>query len=201
MNDVLESSQAGRIDVPVLVDANKELEPRVTRCVYFTVEMDLPTPGWELRLAASGVHFPFFMLGISGVICSPGSDPRFRSPAQVDDLFDAIEDAPGLVVALSDILLPTGLLEVDGRAPARGDVYRVGQSLMQLAFLFRSEQIDRAQLDRGVARLGHEVAPSPEETRVFAEWSAQHIQRARESYQQLEAARRQLEWVEEGARR
>jgi hypothetical protein len=63
----------------------------MTRCTYFSIECDRPSPGWTLSL--SSAHIPFHMLGLTGVVLSPpGSTHEFSSTDDIRRLFDDVEE-------------------------------------------------------------------------------------------------------------
>ena len=99
------------LSIPVLVDDVKQ-HPRFgyTRCEYFTIECDMPSPGWVLRLAERRI--PFLMTGLSGVIYKPSlNEPLFTMPDQIEELFEIIEADNRASVGTADIWIPNSLIE------------------------------------------------------------------------------------------
>lgn len=180
-------------DIPVIVDAVKNLDYPITRCVYFTIEAILPeVVGY---LSNGDLNIPFLMLGLSGVICQPDvSNTLFEDPNQIDTLFDQIENIEGLIVAVSDIFFPTSLLRIDGKEPLRGDVYRVGLELMNMSYLFRSERIEYEEFSSECEKYKEKVKPSTIETKVFRKWSQLQIELSQKNYGSLSKDGRTLKW-------
>ena len=135
-------------------------------------------------------------MGISPVIYQPdGNSETFTSPASIDSLFDQIEKIEGLVVETSHIWLPNHLFtnideeissKTSGGLTDRGSVWRVGFNLFQMALQFQLEVISAEQYStecrEHVGDEGYQVAPSPDETEVFREWSSNQIEDARQNY-------------------
>lgn len=185
-----------KLDVPVMVDSVKDLIPPVTRCVYFTIESVLPESASFLRI--DDIDVPFFMLGLSGVICQPdGRTSRFTDPDQIDNLFNLIESVSGLVVGISDILLPTDVFFKEADLPKRGEVYRIEHELMQVFYMFRSERIDYDRFYQECSTRKEMIEISDEETIAFKKWSEQHVALAKKAHDSLIAEKMALESMEE----
>ena len=182
-------------DIPVIIDAVKNLEHHITRCVYFTIEAILPEAvGF---LSHEGLNVPFWMLGLSGVICQPDDTSKlFEKPEQIDTLFNQVEDIEGLVVAISDTFFPTSLFNKDETEQLRGSVYRVGLELMSLSFQFRLDHIEYKQFVSKCNKLKKNIRPSTSETDVFQKWSQNQIDRSKENYGSLSKEELTLAWKE-----
>ncbi|MDH5573350.1 MAG: hypothetical protein OEY89_16425 [Gammaproteobacteria bacterium] len=128
------------IKIPIIVDSVKDTELcRMTRCTYFTIENSEPAPNWTLRI--NDMDVGFYMIGLSGVIHSPPGDSQFfDTPEKYNQLFDAIERNGTLYVEMNDIWLPNELFpENSKRLPRRGDVFRIGSDLFNLAYVLKDE--------------------------------------------------------------
>jgi len=181
-----ESHQA----VPVIVDDVKR-HPGflMTRCTYFSIECDQPSPGWTLSL--KNAHIPFYMLGLSGIVLSPpGNEHEFVSASDIRELFDHIEAHDHLFVDVNDLWLPNACFPND--EIERGAVCRVGPRLFDLAFQFRHDLLPRQEFELLAREFGHEVTLSRRETEAFRAWSDGQIATAREQYHQKTSFA--LEW-------
>ena len=68
-------SPQDQITIPVIIDDVKKLENfSMSRCTYFSIQCDTPSPGWTLTIG--NISTSFLMMGMSGIIYSPadGSD-------------------------------------------------------------------------------------------------------------------------------
>jgi hypothetical protein len=165
--------------VPVVVDDVKRYGKfRMTRCTYFTIECDVPSSNWVLGLEKKSI--PFLLIGVSGLIIRPiGGGPLFDSPDSIENLFNTIESHPSLYVDINDFWLPNHLFQEPHR---RGEVYRVGNKLFHVAYLYREERISEGRFLRRCRELRANIRFSKKETRSFGIWSRLQIERARESY-------------------
>ncbi|MHC4359021.1 MAG: hypothetical protein ACYSTQ_09520 [Planctomycetota bacterium] len=56
--------------IPIIIDDIKRYDKfRMSRCTFFSIAYDLPSPDWVLELEDSSI--PFFLLGLSGIIWKP----------------------------------------------------------------------------------------------------------------------------------
>jgi hypothetical protein len=174
------------VSVPVCVDDIKTVSGfEYTRCDYFTIECDAPSPGWTLSLGSQKI--PFLMNALSGVIYRPsGAGALFTDPMEIERLFDTIEENGGLYVGHADIWLPNGLLEfVCAKRDfgiSRGTVVRVGLAAFQAATAFRMDAIDADRFLSVLHEFQHTVTFSHEENEAFASWRKWQVEMAKERF-------------------
>jgi len=175
------------ITVPLMVDDVKSLpEFAFSRCSYFTIECDVPAAGWELTLGAAEI--PFLMIGLSGIIYRPsGASAIFRSPGEIESLFETIEEDDRLSVGTADIWLPNEAIAhiLPDRKP-RGVTFRVGQELFLDSLAFRLEKMSQEQFEETALTLSEEVTYAEEEDKAFLEWRQKQVDLAREQYHEKE---------------
>jgi hypothetical protein len=156
--------------VRVLLDSisNSDGETPLARCIYFHIEVEESMDAWQLGV--EGASIPFFMVGLAGVLLAPTLDvPRFREVRQLLDLIKAIEAREGQSVETADVWFPARLLP-HPREIRRGDVLRVERELFLTATQVRAGGLDVVKTFSNFRRKGA-IERSPEETRVFADWS------------------------------
>ena len=164
--------------IPVMIDDYKQTDRiKMTRCNYFSIEGDLPSPGWTISLQDRDI--PFFLIGLSGIIVKPLSDERFGSPSSIEELFSAIEDNPSLFVDINEVWLPNFLFD---HAAQRGALYRIDHRLFSLALQFQNQQITLEKFlgEAREHRAGVEL--SAEETEAFRGWEANIVGDAKKTY-------------------
>lgn len=176
---------AGR-SVPVLVDSIKhESGFEMTRCVYFSIESDIPTAGWELRLGEE-VEAAFLMLGLSGILHQPiNGSGQFDDPEKIETLFAAIEESPELYVDTNDVWLPNSLFisAHDGKMGYEGQVFRIAFELFICAWQYRNGQLEKGMfLDIGGLSDTGSVRLSRVESKAFEEWHKGLIDETKERY-------------------
>ncbi len=167
--------------VPVVVEDVKSYPGfQFTRCLYFTMESEEPSPGWMLRIEAA--DFPFTMLGLSGIVQAPSFDePQFTSPDQLEDLIVAVEARDALYVSIADIWLPNALFNSAGHGE-RNAVFRLAVGLFSLAFEYRHARLSTRRFVVSVADLPNSIRYSPEETRAIGAWATRQMDLARERF-------------------
>jgi hypothetical protein len=183
------------ITVPLMVDDVKSHpEFAFSRCSYFTIECDVPAPGWELTM--EDARIPFLMIGLSGIIYCPfGKSAIFRSPGEIESLFETIEQDGRLSVGTADLWLPNAVMKgiLPDRKP-RGVSFRVGQELFRRALAFRLDRIPQDQFEDMVLDMSQELTYSEEEDRAFLEWRQKQVDLAKEQYRKTEE--HALKWRE-----
>jgi hypothetical protein len=165
-------------NVPVIIDDIKiYLNFQMTRCTYFTVESDFPSPNWFLQL--NNHQLPFYLLGLSGIIFKPfGDSETFESVELINEVFNLIESNTSLYIDTNDIWLPNFLF----KEHKRGQIYRIENDLFLKAFLFRETKIDEEEFLIYCKEFFKSLYYSSKETEVFHEWINQQINEAREIY-------------------
>jgi hypothetical protein len=155
--------------VPVLLDAfSDEGEISLVRCLYFHIEVDETLGLWTL--GAGIAQIPFFMVGLAGILLAPSvTEPRFVSVPQLSNLFSAIEARDGQSVETGDIWFPQRFLPYRNQIH-RGAVLRIEPKVFLTAMQVRAGGRDFTEAFENVTSEGA-MENSPEETRVFAEWS------------------------------
>jgi hypothetical protein len=178
--------------IPVMVDSIKKVEDfDMSRCTYFTIETDGPSPDWHL--GTEGIDIPSYLLGISGIIYKPlGDKDVFETPQSVDELFDLIESHPELYVDTNDIWLPNDLFE--GQPHERGHLYRVDPDLFKEAYAYRQDRIPKDQFIKFCKGMRGAVIFSEVETEAFKGWQEGQIEVAKKKYH--ERPERALKYTE-----
>lgn len=161
--------------LPVIINS-AGTDPQVSRCIYFHIELDETLDPWRLSLGS--VRFPFFMLGLSGILYEPADGTqRFNKSSQIAELIRLIEEVEGRSVETSYLWLPSKLIaQNEGH---RNDVFRIGIKLFALATQFRGGGIDIVKFLHDTIALDNEVSKSPEETAAFGIWAEEEIQSGR----------------------
>ena len=179
-------------DVPVIIDSVKGDGLNMTRCTYFSIECDTPIPNWYLHTRSGGV--PFFMLGLSGIICYPPGDHStllFGSASSFSELTEEVEQHEGLYIDIQSLWLPGTALQYASMPPARSssaqDPYR--SILLRIPYELFLEAFNYAVgrvTEDGFLQLGHRYAEavrvSKEETESYRAWNEKLIAMARERY-------------------
>ena len=179
----LSDSGSGVATIPISVDSVKDIETyRMTRCTYFSIESSESAPGWTLSLGNIGIDF--FLLGLSGIIMAPPADaPLFDTPDKIDALFEIIEANDTLYVDVNEIWLPNALFNMKG-GPRRGDVFRIGYRLFNLAYKIKEQtHTDDQFLQRlREADVPLELDYSESETAALHAWNLLQIDLNRRHY-------------------
>lgn len=184
--------------IPLLIDDVKQIgDFQMTRCTFFRIEAGAAVIDFVATLRGLGV--PFAIFGSTFVIDRPakGGD-RFEDPAQLNALFDQIEDLEGLVVETSHLWLPNQLFHF-GEEPGsnsdephpelqRGSVWRLPRELFALTLQFQRESLSAERLlAKGRELLQsdrYSLHYSSSETEVFRAWSAAQIRDSIANYEQ-----------------
>lgn len=165
--------------IPVIVDDVKTYPDfEMTRCTYFTIESDTPSPDWILGLG--NLDIPFYLLGLSGIIWKPVKGDFFDNPDLIEKLFNAIEEGPGLYIDVNDIWLPNYLFY--SSKSKRGDVYRIGEELFNKAYLYREDRISKEEFLMFCEKLEEELYFSEKEAYSFRRWGKDQIAMAKQIY-------------------
>ena len=186
MNATPRNPQAtGPLSVPVTIDDVKQrTDFAFTRCEYFTIQCDTPSPDWVLGL--QNRQIPFMMLGLSGIIFQPSlEEPYFTSPHQIETLFDGIEENEAVYVDTADLWLPTALVRKvvpRGRDQMRGVTIRIYDQFFQEAVAFRNGTIDQTRFEGVAHELERTVTYIPEEDKAFHQWHRLQLGSAIDAY-------------------
>ncbi len=166
--------------IPIIIDDIKRYDKfHMSRCTFFSIAYDLPSPDWVLELEDSSI--PFFLLGLSGIIWKPmGKKKVFDSCDSISQLFDKIEEHPELYVDTNDIWLPNRSFK--DLPHKRGFVYRVKVKLFTEALRYREDQISQKQFLASCSGLKGSVSFSKKETDSFRKWTTEQVEEARELY-------------------
>lgn len=164
--------------IPVMLDDIRKYDDfDMSRCTYFTIESDAPSPNWVL--GPQSLNIPFYLLGLSGIIWKPLGDHHiFDSPESIDGLFDAIEDRSELYIDVNDIWLPNYLF--DDLPHERGNVYRIEEKLFVESYLYRHDRVSLEQFLKSCEELRKSIAFSEIETKAFKKWEMNQIEQARD---------------------
>ena len=178
--NLTDNTERGIRSIPIMIDSIKKYKDfSMSRCTYFTVESDTPSPNWIINL--EHLRIPFYLLGISGIIWKPlGDQLTFKSPDLVDELFEAIERIPELYVDINDIWLPNFLFRPG--SPKRGNVYRVAEKLFAEAYRYRQDQIQQKKFLLYCEEAIRLISFSGIETKSFHEWEMNQIAIAKNIY-------------------
>ena len=154
---------------------------KMTRLSYFVAEADEPTDDCAVILGKANI--PVIICGLSIAICQPSSAKRrFESAAELDKLFDYIEDKCALSIETPDLWLPNGLFE-SKHSPKRGDVYRIKQRLFTAALAFRTSRSNQKDFEQWCVKSREKPTYSDKETKVFAKWSTMQTEHAKRIYE------------------
>ncbi len=166
-----------QVTIPVFVDSVKR-ELGLARMTYFSIEAEQPSPDWMLSLG--GQSIPLYLISMSGIIHRPTPEQStFQSAAQIDKLFDSIEQDQTLMVDINHIWLPDFVLS---EPYTRSDVYRIGAELFTEALNFVNSQIGKsAFLEVCKAHL-ETVSRSDRETLAFKEWGDLQVKNAKDQF-------------------
>lgn len=125
------------ITVPLIVDAVRNFDGlEMVRCLYFSIETDLPLPDWHLGL--DEFQIPVILVGLSAIIVSDSLTGNvFSSKKKVDDFFRTIEDELGLTVSTNDIWFPKSHMSEN---PTPNSLFRVDLPLFLEAYKKRTTE-------------------------------------------------------------
>lgn len=170
------------LSIPMWIDDIKKAGSfKMTRLSYFVAEADEPTDDCAIMLGKANI--PVIICGFSIAICQPSSTKRsFDSAAELDKLFDYIEDKCDLSIETPDIWLPNGLFK-SNHSPKRGDVYHIKQRLFTAALAFRTGRSSQQDFEKWCEKTSEKATYSDMETKVFAEWSTKQTEKAKEIYE------------------
>lgn len=165
-------------DIPVIVDDVKINESfPITRCMYFSIECDEPSPNWTLGLNQADI--PFYLLDLSGIIFKPMGEDQFLSPASIDGLFELIEGNESFFVDTNEVWFPNHIFS---RTPERGDVYRIPHGLFFLAMQFQRQSLAYVDYLSKSREVNDRLRLSELETKAFLGWEKKIRGEAREGY-------------------
>lgn len=172
-------------DVPVLIETPSRHGQPLVRCIYMSVEMSEPSPGWEITL--DGQTMPFLMLGLAGIVLQPFSAPRFDSYAVIEDFFTRLESRKELLLVFQDLWLPPFLLPHEVQL---GAVYRLRLDLFRDAHRFRESGMMLSEFESVCQEHMNALFESPEEARAFSGWIAEQVGMATETPKSSQLAMR-----------
>lgn len=169
-----------QITIPVIIDDVKKLENfNMSRCTYFSIQCDTPSPGWALTI--QNIHISFLMMGISGIIYSPddGSD-KFDHPDKFEKVFSIIESHESLYVDINDIWIPNLFFTIGKQK--RGSVYRIPLDVFLVALAFRENTSSLKGLVKACDKHPKGAIFQDDETSAFSIWSKKQIDKAKKFY-------------------
>ena len=169
-----------QITIPIIIDDVKKLEKfDMSRCTYFSIQCDTPSPNWTLNI--QNINISFLMMGLSGIIYSPADNSdRFNHPDKFEKIFDIVESRADLYVDINDIWIPNLFFTIGEQK--RGSVYRIPLDVFSVALAFRE---NTASLDDLVNTCGHYPKGAffqDDETWAFSMWSKMQIDEAKKIY-------------------
>lgn len=169
--------------IPLIVDDIKNYENiQFTRCIYLTIESDVPLPNW--RLHYKNEILPFFMLGLKGIIYRPltplGSVERdiFRSSKDFEELYTGIEADEDFYIGMDEIWIPNSIFRNTQR---RGELYRIDSGLFHDCYKYTQGLITYNQLTEITERKEDRITISETETYAFSAWRKSVIGEVRTS--------------------
>ena len=166
--------------IPIIIDDIKKYENfEMSRCSYFSIEVDAPSPAWNINLQDNNT-IPFHLLSMQGIITNYDEKGGiFKTAAQIEALFNRIESADAHMVDINDIWLPNFLF---GEQLQVGNLFRISEALFTLAYQFRNSNLTKIVfLEECTAKLS-EISYSLEESISFGEWAEQQISQAKDFY-------------------
>ena len=171
------------ITVPVQIDDVKNLRGfEMTRCTYYSIACDVPTPA--ALDGVRGKRVPFLAMGLSGVIYKPlGRARLFKTARQIREIFAAIEGSDGLYVDVDDLWIPNAAFEgTPEEHRVRGAIFRVSPEVFRMTADYRVGRIASKDLHDRSTRRRAEIGYSPEETAAFRAWSQDVVSAAKHYY-------------------
>lgn len=168
------------ITIPVIIDDVKKLKKfGMSRCTYFSIQCDTPSPDWTVSI--QNIQISFFMMGISGIIYSPAdSSDRFDHPDKFEKIFEIIESHENLYIDINDIWIPNRFFIIGKQK--RGSVYRLPQDVFSVALAFRENTASLKDLDKACGKHPKGAIFQDDETRSFSIWSQIQIDDAKSFY-------------------
>lgn len=159
------------ITVPLIVDAVRNFDGlEMVRCLYFSIETDIPLPDWHLGL--SKFQVPVILVGLSAIIVTDSSMKNiFTSKKRIDDFFRTVEDDLGLTVSTNDIWFPKSHLN---EYPNPNSLFRVELPLFLQAHKKRSTETswepDETATDKPL------IIFQRKETEAFIDWTRNQVE-------------------------
>lgn len=159
------------ITVPLIVDAVRNFDGlEMVRCMYFSIETDLPFPDWHLSLGK--FQIPVILVGLSAIIITDSSMGNvFTSKKRIDDFFRTVEEDLGLTVSTNDIWFPVSHMS---EYPKPNSLFRVELSLFLKAHKKRSTETswepDEIISDKPL------ITFERKETKAFLNWTQKQVE-------------------------
>jgi hypothetical protein len=169
------------ITIPIMIDDIKKGSGfDFTRCTYFSIQCNFPSPNWTLSIKNS--HIPFTLTGLSGIIYEPDDDTnRFDHPQKINNLFDKIEADKRLYIDINDIWIPNTFFHSGKHA--RGSVYRILFDVFLAALSFRENTSSIEQFRKICSSYSKGAIYEDAETIAFTDWAKAQIGDAKINYQ------------------
>jgi hypothetical protein len=170
------------VKVPIVIDDVKRLKTfSMSRCTYFSIECDSPSPGWTLSIRDREI--PFMLIGLSGIIIEPMGGGLFSTPDKLEQLFENIETDPeeGVYVDTNDLWLPNSVFDRKNLKP--GSVYRIAFSFFQAAYGFRNQILSQNEFLVRCKKLKWKARYSASETKALALWQNNQIDKTKERHE------------------
>ncbi|MBW8041340.1 MAG: hypothetical protein FVQ85_15250 [Planctomycetes bacterium] len=168
--------------VPIVIDDVKRLKTfSMSRCIYFSIECDSPSPGWTLRIRNRKI--PFLLVALSGIILEPIDGGLFRTPDKLEQLFENIEkdSDEGIYVDTNDLWIPNFIFDRKNLKP--GSVYRVAFKLFKAAYDFRNQILSQQEYVGQCKKYGWKARYSASETKALGLWQKKHIDETKERHE------------------
>jgi len=180
--------------IPVALDSTPQgnATDALARMVYFRFEAD--DPSTTLFLQTQAFSFPFILLGLEGIVLSPNAKrEQFLTLDDLRELIDTIEqlssniDDSSMMFGTGSIWVPFSCLVdckealVAEQQVERGDVFRLSIDAFRQAWQFLEGRSDDSTLrswfnsQRVFNSTDRAVTFSPDETKVFREWSEENL--------------------------
>jgi hypothetical protein len=168
------------ITIPVIIDdVKKKKKFDMSRCTYFSIQCDTPSP--DRTLTIQNVQISFFMMGISGIIYSPAdSSDRFDQPDKFEKIFEIIESHENLYIDINDIWIPNRFFVIGEQK--RGSVYRLPLDVFSVALAFRENTASLKDLEKACGKHPKGAIFQDDETGAFSTWSKVQIDNAKKFY-------------------
>jgi hypothetical protein len=144
--------------LPVIIDEVIE-SLDMARCNYFHIGVDFQlvetTEDLNSIFSKPSLIFPYFL------------DFKMKSPKDIDDLLQIVEENPFLTYNINEIWLPRLTFK---DVPIRGSVYRVSKNLFLLCDNFLRGTFSREKFFELAEYFRDNLHEIREETNAFAEW-------------------------------
>ena len=168
------------LSVPLVIDDVKRMRDfEMSRCIYFSIECDVPWAGWTMDISKNRI--PFLMVGLSGIIYVPAAGREFDEPEEFESLFNLIEKQKDIYVETNDLWIPNFAFS---KSPVqRGEIYRIGEKFFHDAYKYRENIISADKFIGRCTKSEWQALYSAKETKAWSKWNHNKIQEAKQYHE------------------